>query len=244
MKDKDRFLDFPIALLKGFLENHNKCLENIYCYAVFKMVYSEEAVFEDIEEFVESYQHNHYVDWTEHVEVRGEQLYNSFVSVKHVWTGIHINTFMMFFLKDRSEADLVCLLAYLGLKSIVQKDKIKFNISNEYLVSRMAGSDSILADESIPPIIRKHLKNKSKIKTKLFDTLESSYGVVRPSGNTRGIVCSLTLSKKDLELEIMKKKYKKSKEYRKQEDQSAKDQAKQEFEKWKKTQQDTDSETQ
>ncbi len=140
---------------------------------------------------------------------------------------------MSFFNVNRSEFDLICLLAFLGLKSIVQKDKIKFNISNEFLMSRMAGSDKSIPLESIPEIIRSYLKNKSRLKSKLFETLECSYGVVRPSGNTRGIVCSLTMSKKDVELEVMKRNYRKSKEYKKIEIQTAKDHAKNEFEKWK-----------
>lgn len=236
MKDKDRFLDFPIVLLKEFLDDYMKCLSDIYCYAVFKMVYSEEARFEDLQEFVDVFGHDHYSEWTKAVEVNGRQLYDSFVGTKHVWTGIHIETWLKFMRSNRSEFDIVCLLAYLSLKSIVQMDKLKFSISNEFLMSRMAGSERSIPIEQVPITIQKHLKNKSRKKSRLFEVLEDSYGVVRPSGNTRGIVCSLTLSKKELELEVLKRNYQKSKEFRNLKALEAKEQANKEFEEWKKSQ--------
>ena len=45
MQAENRFLDFPIAIMKGFLDNPDDCLVKIYYYAVYKMVYSEDAEF-------------------------------------------------------------------------------------------------------------------------------------------------------------------------------------------------------
>lgn len=234
MEDKNRFLDFPITIIQGFLKNPDDCLIKIYCYAVYKMVYSEEAKFNTIDQFSKAFNSSPNSALLDRIKKEGDQIYNSFAGTKHVWTGIHIDTFRRFFQKERSEFDLVCLLTFIALKSIIQKDKVKRNISNEFLMSRMAGFETKVSLDQIPNKILEYMNNKSKKKKHVFNSLEESYKVTRPE-KSRGITFSLSLSRKDLELEILKRNYFKSNEFKEAEKKREKELAKAEFEKWKKS---------
>lgn len=234
MQAENRFLDFPIAIMKGFLDNPDDCLVKIYYYAVYKMVYSEDAEFESIDQFSTAFNSKPNTVMLESIKKKGSEIYNSFAGTKHVWTGIHIDTFRRFYLKDRSEFDLICLLTFIALKSIIQKDKVKRNISNEFLMSRMAGFEKKAAIDQIPDKILEYMNNKSKKKKHVFNTLEESYKVARPE-KSRGITFSLSLSRKDIELEIMKRNYIKSDEFKEEKKRREKELAKAEFEKWKKS---------
>ena len=232
MDDKNRFLDFPIALLRGFLSNPDESLLNIYCYSVFKLVYSEESVFDTIGKFSSHYGSRPNAPLITKIETDGGQLYNSFVGSKHVWTGIHIGTWSRYYEKERTEFDLVCLLAFFGLKSICQKSRYKKNVSNDYLMSRMSGFDNKVPIENIDPVVLEYMKNKSKKKRHVFNALEESFKVIRIE-KSRGITYSFSMTQKELELEVMKGKFKKSDEFRMAEKKKGKELAKMEFEKWK-----------
>jgi hypothetical protein len=205
MIHKKRFLNFPIALLRGFPEDHKKCLEDIICYSVYKLVYSEEANFQDINDFRLEYKYDLKEENVSVVISRGEILYNSFVGTKHPWTGIHIDTWIKYYAPKRNKPELMVLLAYLALKSIIQKKHIQRNTSDNLILARMSGFGSLEGNE-VPEFISQYMKKKSRTRTRLFQDLEIHFGLRRKE-RSRGVTFSLTLSLEELEFEVAKSKY-------------------------------------
>lgn len=205
MNKDDRFLNFPIALLRGFQENHMKCLTNILDYSVFKMVYSEECVFEDLDEFEKKYRVKIPRQNVPRLEKNGGTLFNSFYGTRHVWVGIHVKTWLDFYKDDRKIDDLMVLLAFLAFKSIIQS-KPWAKVTNEYLLARMSGYDLINENNKIPVIIQEFMGSESK-RRRLFTELETNFSFNRKPGNQRGIICSLTLSPAEIEFEYQKSKF-------------------------------------
>lgn len=203
---KDRFLNFPIALLQGFTENHLKCLSKIFDYGVYTLTFSELRIFETIDEFEENFEFEVNREYLPGLMKRGKELFDSFYGTKYVWTGIHISTWERNYEENRSKKDLMVLLAFLAFKSIIQK-KPWAVISNKYLLARMSGFDSANDCNLIPEGIRQFMETGSRTRTWLFTELETTkYGLKRKPGNQRGIICSFTLSREDLIFEHEVKK--------------------------------------
>lgn len=206
MDAKDRFLNFPIVLLQGFLENHQECLNRIFRYSVFEMVYSDQAIFEGIEDFIEEYEFNLNPKFIPSITKEGRVLYDSCFGMNYPWTGIHIDTLSRFN-KDRNKFDLVCLLLFLALKSIIQV-KPYANAKDALILSRMAGQAR--AGNQIPEGIAYWMHKGSRRRTKVFIELEKHYKLVR-AYKARGTTFSINkLNQEQLEFAILKRKDQKS----------------------------------
>jgi hypothetical protein len=202
---RDRFLNFPIALLQGFTDDHMKCLSDIFDYGVYTMTFSEIRVFESMEEFEENFGYDITKQWIPILMKRGKELYDSFYGTKFVWTCIHIGTWERYYQKDRRKDDLMVLLAFLAFKSIIQT-KPWAVVTNEYLLARMAGFETSKDRKPIPEAIRHFMKANSRTRPWLFTELESHFKFKRKPGNQRGIICSFTLCRQDLIFEHEKSK--------------------------------------
>jgi len=240
MEVRDRFFNFPIALLRGFPENHMECLCNILDYAVFKMVYSEERIFDDINTFREEYEVDLSAEYIPKLCKNGGQLFNSFYGTKYAWTGIHIGTWEKYY-GDRKKADLMVLLANLALKSIIQ-DKPWANVKNSLLFARMAGFDGTTGDIEIPESIIQFMNPGSRTRPKLFLELRAHFGFKRTLSNSIGITYSYSLSLADLEFIMQKRKYLSDKKKQKEKDEEERKKAKEKFEEWKKKRKPGDDE--
>lgn len=228
MEIKDRFLNFPIVLLQGFLDDHNACILKIFKYSVFELVYSDSAKFENIEEFMEEFEFPINKEILPFVKRDGEILYNSCIGMNYPHTGIHIGTISKFN-AERSPFDLVCLLLFLALKSIVQK-KPFCNAKNPLILARMSGFPK--ADANIPENILYWMKCESR-RRKVFSELEKHYKVVR-AYKSRGITFSINkLSQEELEFAILKQKEEKADRQSSSKKQQAKNEAKRKLEEWK-----------
>lgn len=229
MEIEERFLNFPIVLLDGFLDNHIECLAKILEYSIFEMVHSEKAKFRSIDEFVEQYEFQ--IDSKAHtiIKVTGKILYDSCYGMNYPWTGIHIETLERFF-QERTQFDLVCLLAFLAMKSIIQM-KPFCNTKNDLLLSRMAGFAK--ARNDIPENITHWMSCESRRK-KVFTELEKHYKVVR-AYKARGITFSINkLNQQELEFALLRQRDKKSNRESTILKRQAKDDAIRQFEEWKK----------
>ncbi|MBA4301277.1 MAG: hypothetical protein C0433_14420 [Cyclobacterium sp.] len=208
MEHKKRFLNFPIALLRGFPENHKSCMLDIFLYSVYGLVYSDEQLYDSLEDFLVEWEID-FLTPSEKIhnlfQSRGEELYNSFCGTKHVWTGIHIDTWRSYNHSKRTRPELMVLLAHLALKSIIQKKAIQRNTSDYLILARMAGFDALEGNE-IPEFICQYMKKQSRTRTKLFQDLEIHFGFKRKE-KSRGVTYSYTLSLAELEFEIAKSRY-------------------------------------
>jgi len=208
MEHKKRFLNFPIALLRGFPENHKSCMQNIFLYSVFGLVFSEDRQYDSLEDFLFEWEIDHLTK-NERIhkllQTRGAELFNSFWGTKHVWTGIHIDTWRSYNHSKRTKPELMVLLAHLALKSIIQKKAIQRNTSDYLILARMSGFDSLEGTE-VPEFICQYMKKQSRTRTKLFQDLEIHFGFKRKE-KSRGVTYTYTLSLADLEFEIDKSRY-------------------------------------
>lgn len=229
MKVSDRFLNFPIVLLQGFLEDHKRCLSKIVRYSVFEMVYSDEARFESIDEFIEEFEFRINKDFIPSIEKQGRELFDSCYGMNYPRTGIHIDTLDRFYM-DRTPFDLVCLLLFLALKSIVQK-KPFCNAKNPLILARMAGFAK--SEKNIPENIIYWMNCESR-RRKVFAEVEKHYKVVR-AFKSRGVTFSINkLNQEELELAVLMQKEKKTGRQESEKKQQAKNEAKRRFEEWKK----------
>lgn len=229
MEISDRFLNFPIVLLQGFLEDHNRCIVNIFRYSVFEMVYSDEARFESIDEFMLEFEFPINKNLIPSIEKKGRELYDSCYWMNYPRTGIHIDTISRFN-TERTPFDLVCLLLFLALKSIVQK-KPFCNAKNPLILARMAGFPK--SDAIIPEKITYWMNCESR-RRKVFTEVEKHYKVVR-AFKSRGVTFSINkLNQVELELAIMKQKDAKTDRQATERKQEAKNEAMRKFEEWKK----------
>lgn len=211
MEHKKRFLNFPISLLRGFPENHQSCFLDIFLYSVYGLVYSEDPEirqYDSLEDFLFEWEID-YLTTNEKIhnlfQSRGAELFNSFWGTKHVWTGIHIDTWRSYNHSKRTKPELMVILAHLALKSIIQKKTIQKNTSDNLILARMGGFDSLEGIE-IPEFICQFMKKQSRTRTKLFQDLEIHFGFKRKE-KSRGVTYSYTLSLAELEFEIAKSRY-------------------------------------
>ncbi|MCS5491763.1 hypothetical protein [Algoriphagus limi] len=207
MEIRNKFLNFPIQLLQGFLNQPKRCLRNIIDYAVYQMVYSEDAIFENIDDFMESWEVKIPTIRIQEIKSNGKYLFERISEMtSSPWTGIHISTY--FSLKEEEdEFRFVCFLAFTAFKSIIQK-RSWAKVSNDLLLARMAGYPSQESNgikNPIPEKIQYWMKPKSSRRKKIFEYLEK-YNRFVYLPKSRGITFSLTLSFENLAYRVEEKK--------------------------------------
>jgi len=199
---KEKYFNFPIQLLHGFMDDYKGVLTNIFDYAV--------------------YNHSLKLDGTESERWKsalkffcvegsglqnGKKLVNDFPR-NSPYVGINIRVYFDFYQNHKDDFEKACLLAYLALKSIL-KDKPYACIGNKYLLARMDGKPCAVKDynELSPAIFKYANEYQSK---KLKQALSESWKLVTYSYRMRGFYVSFTLTLNELTFyaEKTRKKYK------------------------------------
>ncbi len=197
----DRYFNFPIQLLSGFLLNHQTCLKKVLYYSLYKYGLTltgnqNQRIKASAEYFGVSLG-----DMSQANEM-GSKLVDDFPSNSPM-TGIATSVFWKYYGDQKQEWDKVILLAFLAMKSILG-DKPYMKIDNKYWLSRMAGERQSIPYQCLPPEIYKY-KNEYQTK-KLKHELSESWGLVTYSRYTRGFFISFKMPLKDLILEAEKKR--------------------------------------
>tara|TARA_B100000378_G_scaffold24408_1_gene18674 strand:- start:6212 stop:6922 length:711 start_codon:yes stop_codon:yes gene_type:complete len=205
MSEPTKYFNFPISLLQGFLDNKNKCLLNILDYAIYthanNNVEEEEFLEAEILESLEYFSVN--TGSIDSLIANGENLYYSNTSCK-VITGINTSIFWDYKTNHKSKFEDVVLLAYLSLRSIVQK-KAYCKVTNLFLLSRMDGhSSSVTEGQQLSDKI-KVFNNEYQIK-KIKAELSDNWGLVHYGRYTRGFYVSFTMELEDLIYQVEKKR--------------------------------------
>lgn len=211
IKPEDRYLNFPISFLNGFMNGPNQCFAMILAYNIYEKVYSEYATLDSLEDFILNTEVETYELDLEELASLGEKLYKATVKKeesecrKIPKVGISIGLFNDFFQVQKSDFDLVCLLAYLAIRSIIQKSDYR-NIKNSLLLARMAGYSNI--GHPIPEEVYYWMVKSRYRRTKVLDCIRDRYKM-KTAFKARGITCSFSLSQEDLEYRILLTKTKK-----------------------------------
>lgn len=220
-KNNERYFNFPIQLLKGFMIDDTGVLNDICDYAIYenslKLVLGES----ELENMKDSAKFFNLTLGSEKKSLEnGKSLYNNVPQISPK-VGLNLSIFWDFAKNDKSEFDRICLLGFLAIKSILQKNTY-CKIDNKFWLSRMDGKPKSVNDYSeLSNEIREYANEyqTKKIKTALRD----NWGLVTYSRYTRGFYISYSLTLEQLIYEAEKRrKATKENQYKQQEKEALK----------------------
>lgn len=201
---KEKYLNFPIHFLDGFLDNSNECLRDILNYSLYahsiNLEFNDEVSrFKSAAEFYEA----DLGDNPEHKHMMAENIYNS-AHRNCPKVGINLSVFWDFYINYKSEFEKVCLLGFLAIKSIVQ-NKAYCKITNNYWLSRMDGKASSIKNknELSDRIAKYHNEYQTK---KIKRELRNNWNLKTYSRYTRGFYVSFKLPLDQLIYEAEKRR--------------------------------------
>lgn len=208
---KEKYFNFPIQLLQGFLIDKDEVLLNIWNYSLYAKTLHLE--FGDNMEKMKSAKEFLGVKGgnDESSFVNGSELYDS-IPLNSPKVGISISVFMDYYKNDKTEFEKVTLLGFLAIKSILQK-KSYCKITNKFWLSRMDGkAKSINEIYELSEPLKKYAYNsqlriiKHYRLRKIKAELERNWNLKTVSG--RGFNVSFKMSIDALTYEVLKKRKK------------------------------------
>lgn len=200
---KQLYFNFPVEILKGFLINDKKCLNDILYYAVYAHSLNLEGK-TPLQKFVNSSSYfGVKIGNKETAFEKGELLYDS-ISLYAPKTGIEKGIYWDFYDNEKTEFEKMCLLAFLALKSIIGI-KPYTKATNLYLWSRMDGNNKAFNEVSE---LSKEIKAiANRYKTDLIKTeLQNNWGLKMYSRYTRGFYVSFSIDLSELIFQAEKKR--------------------------------------
>mgnify|MGYP005751759431 CR=1 FL=1 len=198
---RDKYLNFPIQMLEGFMIDTEYCLFQILGYAIYDTVYSENAIYDSCDEFWEKTE-----IWADSLHKReqellvaGESWYNriSRLEKNPPFVGIRTDLFLDFYEHESSEFEKICLLAFLAMRSIIGKASYK-RMTVRYLICRMSGFPGIEVDMADPPEEIIHWMGSESKRKRIYSNLKKRYKMIK-AYKANGIICSFKLSQTELE---------------------------------------------
>lgn len=200
----EKYFNFPITLLNGFLSDKKKCLNRILYYSIYRYSLSHGYGEGDEEKFKESVDYFNVNLYDPKKALKeGKKIYYS-INENEPITGISITTYWDYFKNDKTEFQNVCLLAFLALKSILLI-KTYCKATNLYMWSRMDGKINKVKDVSeLSNEIRKYA-NRYYTDRIIFELI-SCWHVVYYSRYTRGFFVSIKLNLDNLIFEAEKRR--------------------------------------
>lgn len=211
-----RYFNAPVQLLEGFLDDPHEALDKILYFGIYDyaLTFSEEPSLDD---FCQSADFLN-VDLARPAIAfaQAQKLHNSFKRSSPKF-GIRTEIFWNYRKSNKARFELVCLLAFLAFKSIIQNDAFK-HVTNKYLLSRMAGLSNSIEIECLPDPIKMY--STEHYLKKIKEELEMNWGL-KLYGKSRGFYISFQMSLEDLIFQVEKKKREKKNESHKQEKDAA-----------------------
>ena len=133
---------------------------------------------------------------------------------------IHLSIYWDYRNNEKTEFDKVCLLAFLGIKSIIQ-NKAYCKIDNRFLLARMDGKAKSVDFPALSKCIGKYA-NEYQTK-KIKSALRNSWGLCTYGRYTRGFYVSFSMNLDSLVFEAEKRrKSTKEKQHKKLENEAVK----------------------
>jgi hypothetical protein len=194
MKGEEKYLNFPIQLLEGFMTDSKQALNNILHYAVFARSLKLEFGTE-LEKFKSSAGYlNVSLGNMKFALLNGRMLHDSLPD-NLPKVGFSSSIFWTYYKDDKTDFEKACLLAFLAIKSIIG-DKKYCKTVNNFVLARMDGRSKSVIDDSEMSYEIYFFSNRYQL-TKIIDELKSNWGLVYYSRRTRGFYVSF---KMDLEV--------------------------------------------
>lgn len=217
-----KYFNFPITLLNDFLKDeysHTNVLNDIMNYAMYDI--SREYNGDDDEKL--KYATNFFGITNNDTKafIKGRKLYDSNIGSAKV--GISKDMLFDFYdNKTKTEFDKICLLAFLGLKSILGTSaycKTNFNL----MFARVEGRNKSCTGFGIfCETILKY--NTRRLREKIINELQDNWYLKYYSYHTRGFYISFDMTREELIIMAEKKKASTKKELRKLEEKRIREQ--------------------
>lgn len=213
MEKEKRYFNFPIAILNDFFIDKEKSFNSMLHFALYDHAYNKLKYGTLLDRFIESSKyHNVSIGNPKASLSLGEEIYQEFEGQK-VKIGIETGMYWEFLNEEKTPFEYNCLIAYLGIKSILQKQAY-CKVTNLYWLSRMDGWSSPMSLEDLSEPIR-NLANEYQLKKLKFELMEN-WGIINYGRYTRGFYVSSKLKLEDLIYEVEKKR--KARKFKKQQE--------------------------
>ena len=198
----EKYFNVPVQLMEGFLANDKAVLNKMLYYALYahseKMEFGNEA-----ERFAASANYFGVQIGSIKTAIKtGKELFNT-TDDSSPMVGINLKVFWDYYKNHKPEFDKACLLAFLALRSILQK-KSYCKIDNRFLLARMDGKARSCEFTALSEEVFKYA-NEYQTK-KIKKALSDAWGLVTYSRYTRGFYVSFKLSLVDLVFEAEKRR--------------------------------------
>ncbi len=201
---KAEFINIPIPLLTGFIDNTRTSIRNIYYYALY-------AHFIKLNKGTNKGKYKTTCEWLNFQELdREENLRQGKILFERYqnspMTGIDRNLYSEYNKNEKSDFDKACFLAFHALKSIVGNKTFQ-KANNKLLWARMDGKVKTIRDDT-------ELSEKMRFFAQEYQTLkikkelQENWGLIYYAQQTRGFYVSFKMDLKSLILEAMKSKRK------------------------------------
>jgi hypothetical protein len=198
-RSEQKYFNFPIVLLQGFLVNDKKCLNDIFDYAIYAYCYNYNT--DDIKQAARFFgvtMGNEKKTFQD-----GNDLFDS-IQEGTPKVGINKEIFFDYYKNEKTEFQKVTLLAFLAIRSILQ-NKSYCKMDNNYLFARMDGkSHSVKNDSELSPELLRY-KNEYQAK-KIKNELILNWNLIHYAYFTRGFYVSFKMPLEDLIFQVEKKK--------------------------------------
>ncbi|MCB0739355.1 MAG: hypothetical protein KDC92_17745 [Bacteroidetes bacterium] len=204
---KVEYVNFPIVLLQGFMQNHKNCILDAFSYAFYR--YAKERHLFDVKEMLRAATSFYRLNLPTDLDAisRGKMLYES-IEPKSPSCGAKINILLEYLNEPKTESQRIELLAFMALNSIIGVQVFK-KFTYQYLFSRMCGFEKMVEFSELDANIRKYASRYKR--DRLSQVLATEWHVmIITDPNIRGVYASMKLSYLELWEVILKrsKKYK------------------------------------
>ena len=201
---KAEFINIPVQLLAGFLDDSRICIRNIYYYSIYAhFIKQTKGSTREKYKIACNWLNFQDLDCEENLR-QGKYLFERYQNVP--MTGINRNLYSDYNKLEKSDFEKACFLAFHAFKSIVGNKTFQ-KADNKLLWSRMDGKVKAVHDVS-------ELAEKLRFYTQEYQTLkikrelQENWGLVYYAQQTRGFYVSFKLDLKSLITEAMKRKRK------------------------------------
>lgn len=210
MANEVQYFNFPIQLLEGFLIDHSKVLKDILDYSLYAHSLKLEYGNEDARMKASATFFHITLGSLRGTIQNGKLLYNS-IDERSPKVGINLTIFWDYYKNEKTEFEKVCLLAFLGIKSILQK-KPYCKMENKFWLARMDGKTHSCDFTGLSHFM---LIYANEYQTKKIKEALRDWGLITYSRYTRGFYVSFSMSLQDLIYEAEKRrKSTKEKQYK------------------------------
>lgn len=200
----EKYFNFPIVLLQGFMKDSKKVLNDIFDYALHQK--ASEYLNDSKEEFSHIETADEAMRITENYfgvttgdkkrTFKNGKALNDSLPDGLPMVGINKDVFFDYYKNEKSEFEKVCLLGFLGIKSILQ-NKAYCKMTNKYWLARMDGK--VKAVNNYSELSRELIKYANEYQTgKIKFELIENWNLEHYSRYTRGFYVSFKLKLEEL----------------------------------------------